>query len=127
MFTSRRYLIGDNNSRGMGIAYYYDNGYVPVPGKDYDNSSLHVPFSNDNDYSDATKMGFGDHPARYTVAYISQSPKTATAWVKFILDESQGLTDIGIEGINDSIWTYVYAVRGAQARAKIGIIVPVLV
>ena len=53
----------DNSSRGLGIAYYYDNGYVSVLGKDYDNSSLRVPYSSDNDYSDATKMSFGDHPA----------------------------------------------------------------
>ena len=53
-------------SRGLGIAY--DNGYYAVPGKDYDKSSLHVPYSNDIDYSDATKMSFGDHLATYTVA-----------------------------------------------------------
>ena len=96
IFTSPLYLIGVN-SRGLGMAYYYDNGYVPVPSKDHDNSSLGVPFSNDNDYSDATKMGFGDHPSTYTVAYkdayISQSPQTAQAWVKFTLSESQSFTD----------------------------------
>ena len=81
----------------MRKAYYYDGGYVPVPGKDYDNSSLHVPYSNDNDYSDATTMSFGDHPARYTVAYILQYLQTARAWVKFIPDVSEGFTDIGIE------------------------------
>ena len=87
--------LEDNSSRGLGIAYCYDNGYVPVPGKDYDNSSLHTPYSNDNlnDYSNATRMSFADHPPTYTVAYISQSPQTARAWVKFILDESQGFTD----------------------------------
>ena len=61
----------DVNSRGLGTAYYFDNGYVSVPGKDYDNSSLGIPFSNDNNYSDATKMGFGNHSSTYTVAYIS--------------------------------------------------------
>ena len=49
----------DIYSRELGIAYYYDDGYIPVPGKDYDNSSLHVPYSSDNDYSDATRMRFG--------------------------------------------------------------------
>ena len=69
----------DVNSGGLGIVYYYDNGYVSVPGKDYDNSSRCIPFSNDNDYSDATKMGFGDHPSTYTVAYISQSHQAVRA------------------------------------------------
>ena len=55
-------------------------------------------------------MGFGDHPSTYTVAYISQSPQTARAWVKFILSKglSQCCTDIGIERINDSIRTYTF-------------------
>ena len=64
----------DKNSRVLGIAYYYD-GYVPVPSKDYDNSSPNVPFSRFPEYTDATKMGFGDHHSTYTVAYISQSPQ----------------------------------------------------
>ena len=98
-------------SGGLGIAYYYDNGYVPVPGKDYDNSSLHVPFSNDIDYSNATRMSFCDHSATCTVANISQSPHTALVWVKFILDESEGFTDIGIERINDSKRTYILRVQ----------------
>ena len=65
-------------------------------------------------------MGFGDRPSTYTVAYILQSSQTVGAWVKFILDESQGFTDIGIERINDD----VYAILGAQAQAKTGILVP---
>ena len=69
-------------------------------------------------------MSFGDHPATYTVAYISQSPQAAKVWVEFILDESQGFTDIGIERINDSIRRYVYAILGAQAQAKTGILTP---
>ena len=112
IFTSRQYWKQqeDTNSRGLGIAYYYDNGYVPVPGKDYDKSSLHVPYPNDVDYSDATKVSFGDRPVTYTVAYISQSPQTAQAWVKFIFGDSEGFTDSGLERINDSIRTYVYAI-----------------
>ena len=38
------------------------------------------------------------------------------------MDESRGFTDIGIERINDSIQTHVYAVLGAQAQAKTGIL-----
>ena len=65
-------------------------------------------------------MGFGDRPSTYTVAYILQSSQTVGSWVKFILDESQGFTDIGIERINDD----VYAILEAQAQAKTGILVP---
>ena len=52
-------------------------------------------------------------------AHIEQSPQTAKALVKFILDESRGFTDIGIERINDSLRTCVYAVLGAQAQDRI--------
>ena len=121
-WTQREY----SNSTGLRIAYYYDNCYVLVPGKNYDNSSLRIPFCSDNDYSDATMMGFGDHPSTYTVAYISQYSQTAQAWVKFMLSKglSQCCTDIGIERISDSIRTYVYSILGAQAQAKTGSLVP---
>ena len=65
-----------------------------------------------------------DQLAMFLVSHIEQSPQTAKAWVKFILDESQGFTDIGTEQINDSIQTCVYAVLGAQAQAKTGILTP---
>ena len=110
--------VSNWRQKGLGIAYYYDDGYVPVPGKDCDNSSLNIPFSSDNNYSDTTMMSFGDHPATYTIAFILQSPQTAKAWVKFILDESQGFTDVGTERINDCIRTYVSAILGAQTQAK---------
>ena len=66
----------DNYSNGLGTAYYYKNGYIPVPGINYDNSSLNIPFDSRNDYSSATKMGFGKkHYSTYTVAYLAQSAK----------------------------------------------------
>ena len=67
-------------------------------------------------------MSFFDHPAMCTVAYILQSPLAARAWVKFILNESQVFTDIGIERIDDSIRTYVYTILWVQAQAKTGIL-----
>ena len=48
------------------------------------------------------------------VSHIEQSIQVERAWVKFILDESRGFTDVGIERINDSIRTYVYAILGAH-------------
>ena len=115
----------DNYSNGLGTAYYYKNGYIPVPGKNYDNSNLNIPYDSRNDYSSATKMGFGKkHYSTFTVAYLAQSDEVKKAWNGFILDQglAEGFTDIGIERINDSIRTYVYALLGAQAQTKTGIL-----
>ena len=65
-----------------------------------------------------------DQLAMILVSHIEQSIQVERAWVKLILDESQGFTDIGMERINDSIRTYVYAVLGAQAQAETGILTP---
>ena len=56
-------------------------------------------------YTAATKMSFNtDHQAIFLVSHIEQSPRAALAWVKLILDESQGFTDIGK---NESTTLYV--------------------
>ena len=36
------------------------------------------------------------------------------AWTTFVLDKSEGFTQAGVERINDSIRTYVWAILGAQ-------------
>ena len=92
----------DVNSTGLGIAYYYDNGYVSVPGKDYDNSSLGIPFSNGNNYSNTTKMGFGDHLLTYIYGRLH-------------FPISPGCAGLGL---------YVYALLGAQAQAQTRFLVP---
>ena len=113
----------DRNSNLLGTAYYYSGGkYIPVPGNDYDKSSLNIAYDKSNDYSSATKMSFGDHPSRYTVSYIAQSNSVKNAWKGFILDGPEGFTDIGVERINDSIRTYVYAILGAQGQTKSSIL-----
>ena len=63
-------------------------------------------------------------PHIYTVAYLAQSDEVKKASNGFILDQvlAEGFTDIGIETINDSIRTYVYALLGAQAQTKTGIL-----
>ena len=113
----------DTTSNLLGTAYYYDKGYKPVPENDYDNSNLHITYKKHvPDYSGATEMGFGDHPSNFTVAYIAQNNSVKNAWKGFILDESEGFTDIGVEKINDSIRTYVYAILGAQGQTKSSIL-----
>ena len=129
-------------SGGLGTAYSASSG-IEVPGKDYDKSlliniypldiesklpnigyeALHNTVSKLGDYTEATKMSFKkDQLAMILVSHIEQSIHVERAWVKFILDESQGFTSHVSERINDSIRTYVYAVLGAQAQANTGIL-----
>ena len=45
------------------------------------------------------------------VSHIEQSIQVERAWVKFLLEESQGFTDIGIERINREVsqaYGYIY-------------------
>ena len=45
----------------------------------------------------------------------------------FILDKSEGFTQAGLERLNDSIWTYVWAILGAQAQTHSNILEPRMV
>ena len=54
------------------------------------------------------------------VDYIKQD--TPDAWKTFILDKSEGFTHPGVERLNDSIRTYVWAILGAQAQTRTGIL-----
>ena len=38
------------------------------------------------------------------------------AWTTFVLDKSEDFTQVGVERLNDSIRTYVWAILGAQAQ-----------
>ena len=38
------------------------------------------------------------------------------AWMMFIPNKSEGFTQMGVERLNDSIRTYVWAILGAQAQ-----------
>ena len=44
------------------------------------------------------------------------------AWTMFILDKSEGFTQAGVECLNDSIRTYVWAILGAQAQTRSNIL-----
>ena len=44
------------------------------------------------------------------------------AWTTFVLDKSEGFTLAGVERLNDSIRTYVWAILGAQAQTRSNIL-----
>ena len=57
------------------------------------------------------------------VDYIDQDTAGADrAWKSFILNKSDGFTLPGVERFNDSIRTYVWAILGAQAQTRTGIL-----
>ena len=44
------------------------------------------------------------------------------AWTTFVLNKSEGFTQTGVERLNDSIRTYVWAILGAQAQTRSNIL-----
>ena len=44
------------------------------------------------------------------------------AWTTFVLDKSEGFSQAGVERLNDSIRTYVWAILGAQAQTRSNIL-----
>ena len=44
------------------------------------------------------------------------------AWTTFVVDKSDGFTQAGVERLNDSIRTYVWAILGAQAQTRSNIL-----
>lgn len=55
----------------------------------------------------------------FTVDEIQQ---VEGSWTTFILDKSEGFTQAGVERLNDSIRTYVWAILGAQTQTRSNII-----
>ena len=43
-------------------------------------------------------------------------------WTTFVLDKSEGFTQAGVERLNDSIRTYVWAILGAQTQTRSNIL-----
>ena len=57
------------------------------------------------------------------IDYIKQDAAGADrAWKSFILNKSDGFTHPGVGRLNDSIRTYVWAILGAQAQTRTGIL-----
>ena len=57
---------------------------------------------------------FGPEPR----SYLKQSAAAANSFVDFMLDQTQGFTHAGVERLNDSIRTYVWAILGAQDQER---------
>ena len=105
----------NTHSNCLGTAYA---GNSIVLDGNYDTSSLH---NINKGYTDATVMAFGPnqpHAARYTVTHLAQGKQVVGAWRGFIIPQSEGLTDIGTETLNDSMRTFVYCILGAQTQTK---------
>ena len=103
----------DSNSGGLGTVYQYNRGYRP---KGSWNKSR-MRFQPDSALSASSSLWAREH-----VDYIAQGPKADRAWSTFILDKSQGFTAPGVERLNDSIRTYIWAILGAQAQTRSGIL-----
>jgi len=57
---------------------------------------------------------FGFHPQ----SYLKQSADANGGFVDFMLDQTMGFTHAGVERLNDSIRTYVWAILGAQDQER---------
>ena len=105
-------------NNGLGRVYFLwgNKEYIQNPQKDgiYDPS-----------YMSFTKETYsaGDEKTIVHIEHILQDdPDADTAWTTFILDKSEGFTRAGVERVNDSIRTYVWAILGSQAQTRTGIL-----
>ena len=51
-------------------------------------------------------------------SYLRQSADATNGFVDFMLDQTQGFTHPGVQRLNDSIRTYVWAILGAQSEER---------
>ena len=63
-------------------------------------------------------MTFGNSKPGKPHVWLQQEHSPSDTWATFILTESNGFTRPGIERLNDSIRTYVWALLGAQAQTR---------
>ena len=103
----------DCNSGGLGTVYQYNHGYQPKGSWNRNR----MRFQPDSSLSANSSLWSREH-----VDYITQGPEADEAWSSFILDKSQGFTAPGVERLNDSIRTYVWAILGAQAQTRSAIL-----
>ena len=99
---------GVNKGFGKAYSYWTTQGYHPT-GR-----------GPNAGYYDGSHMSFQRGPGKYHVDFIQQDPNTD--WNTFILDKPQGFTHPGVERLNDSIRTYVWAILGAQAQTRTRVI-----
>ena len=91
---------------GLGKVYNYwtHRGYHTVGRGEYDPKSMSFTKQTTNEV--------------LHVDYIAQDPDADEAWTTFVLDKSDGFTHAGVERLNDSIRTYVWAILGAQVQTR---------
>ena len=101
-------VSGPNQGLGRVYNYWTNNGYHPVGGE-YDSSRMSFTTRTTN--------------SLLHVDFIKQDAAGADkAWRTFILNKSDGFTHSGVERLNDSIRTYVWAILGAQSQTRTGIL-----
>ncbi len=102
-------VSGPNQGLGRVYNYWTNNGYHPVGDGEYDSSRMSFTKQTTN--------------SLLHVDFIKQDAAGADkAWRRLILDTSDGFTRPGVERLNDSIRTYVWAILGAQAQTRTGIL-----
>ena len=103
------WVSGPNRGLRRVYNYWTNNGYHPVGGGEYNPRRMSFTKKTTND--------------SLHVDFIKQdNPGADSAWRTFILDKSKGFTHSGVERLNDSIRTYVWAILGAQAQTRTGIL-----
>ena len=125
------------NSNGLGDVH--TKGHVAWRQTDFrgDGPDKHIQSQNAGNLVE-TKMTFGVEvsggrqcsvsscdwlpPKKAHIDFIQQDAGVDGAWSTFVLDKSLGFTQAGIERLNGSIRTYVWAVLGAQAQTKAQIV-----
>ena len=65
---------------------------------------------------------YSDGPFFHPKDAIRHNRDISGAWMMFILDKSEGFTQVGMEHLNDSIRTYVWAILGVQAQTRSNIL-----
>ena len=65
---------------------------------------------------------YSDGPFFHPMDAIRHNRDISGAWTMFIPDKSEGFTQAGVERLNDSIRTYVWAILRAQAQTRSNIL-----
>ncbi len=108
-------IIYVREQQGGECTFYLGPPRLPAHVQKY--STRGQPHSRHSSLAPASSLWARDH-----IDYIAQGPKADEAWATFILNNSQGFTGSGVERLNDSIRTYVWAIIGAQAQTRSGIL-----
>ena len=117
-------LPGDNN--GLGTPYHWWKQKIRTIKEVSDDliktSMINPSFavSSNNYREDRMSFAGSDRRATFTVDYIQQV--VDADYTNFITDQSNGFTRPGVERLNDSIRTYVWAILGAQAQTRTNIL-----